>query len=130
MFMGPACCARRPEDSPCGWARRLASGAMADARPATRDSMRLSELMAAWSVAIDVGMVVPMEFGLRVCSRALRLAERMNLDVATRRRVYYAALLRHIGCTAQNAELADYLGDEIGFRAGVGTLDVSSSRAL
>jgi HD-GYP domain-containing protein (c-di-GMP phosphodiesterase class II) len=103
---------------------------MAAGVPATRNTVRLSELMAAWSVAIDVGMVLPMEFGLRVCSRALRLAERMELDVLTRRRVYYLALLRHIGCTAQNAELADYLGDELVFRAGVGTLDVSSSRAL
>ncbi len=46
---------------------------MADVRPSTRDSVRLSELMAAWSMAIDVGMVMPMEFGLRVCSRAVRL---------------------------------------------------------
>jgi HD-GYP domain-containing protein (c-di-GMP phosphodiesterase class II) len=103
---------------------------MADPGHAARDSVRLSELMAAWSVAIDVGMVMPMEFGLRVCSRAVRLAEQMALDVATQRRVYYLALLRHIGCTAENTALAGYLGDERAFRAGLGTRDVSSSRAL
>src|SRR5687767_11580842 len=103
---------------------------MADVRPAARDSIRLSELLAAWSVAIDVGMVMPMEFGLRVCSRAVRLAAQMGLDVATQRRVYYLALLRHIGCTAENTALAGYLGDEREFRAGLGTRDVSSSRAL
>ena len=103
---------------------------MADAGHGTRDSVRLSELMAAWSVAIDVGMVMPMEFGLRVCSRAVRLAQHMQLDVATQRRVYYLALLRHIGCTAENSALASYLGDERAFRAGLGTRDVSSARAL
>jgi hypothetical protein len=94
---------------------------MADVRPATRDSIRLSELMAAWSVAIDVCMVMPMEFGLRVCSRAVRLAQSMDLDVAEQRRVYYLALLRHIGCTAENSALADHLGDERTFRAGLGS---------
>jgi HD-GYP domain-containing protein (c-di-GMP phosphodiesterase class II) len=103
---------------------------MAAGASSSRDVVRLSELLAAWSVAIDVGMVMPMEFGLRVCSRAVRLAESMDLDVSMRRRVYYLALLRHIGCTAQNAELAEYVGDEVAFRAGVGTLDVSSSRAM
>jgi HD-GYP domain-containing protein (c-di-GMP phosphodiesterase class II) len=103
---------------------------MADARPTTRDSVRLSELMAAWSVAIDVGMVMPMEFGLRVCSRAVRLAQRMDLDVGLQRRVYYLALLRHIGCTAETSALAEYLGDEQAFRAGIGTRDVSDGRAL
>jgi HD-GYP domain-containing protein (c-di-GMP phosphodiesterase class II) len=102
---------------------------MADARPAPRDSIRLSELMAAWSVAIDVGMVMPMESGLRICSRAVRLAQAMELDVAVQRRVYYLALLRHIGCTAENSALAEYLGDERAFRAGLGTRDISS-RAL
>ena len=103
---------------------------MADARPATRDSIRLSELMAAWSVAIDVGMALPMDFGLQVCSRAVRLAQRMGLDVGQQRRVYYLALLRHIGCTAENSTLAEYLGDERAFRAGIGTRDVSDPRAL
>ena len=46
------------------------------------------------------------------------------------RRVYYLALLRHIGCTADNPELAGLLGDELAFRAGMGTRDVSSGRAL
>jgi hypothetical protein len=103
---------------------------MAAGISASRDTVRLSELLAAWSVAIDVAMVMPLESGLRICSRAVRLAERMDLDVAVRRRVYYLALLRHIGCTAENVALAEYLGDEREFRAGVGTVDVSSGRAL
>src|SRR3954464_541618 len=103
---------------------------MADARPAMRDSVRLSELMAAWSVAIDVGQAVPLETGLRVCSRAVRLAQCTGADPDEQRRVYYLALLRHIGCTAANPELAGLLGDEQAFRAGMGTLDVSSARVL
>jgi hypothetical protein len=96
----------------------------------TRDGVRLAELLAAWSLVIDVGMAMPLETGLRVCSRAVRLAERMGGDADEQRRVYYLALLRHIGCTAENPELAGVVGDEIAFRAGMGGLDVSSARAL
>jgi HD-GYP domain-containing protein (c-di-GMP phosphodiesterase class II) len=96
----------------------------------SRDSVRLSELMAAWSIAIDVGQAAPLETGLRICSRAVRLAERAGAGPDEQRRVYYLALLRHIGCTAANPELAGLLGDENAFRAGMGTLDVSSARAL
>src|SRR3954453_2025535 len=103
---------------------------MADARPATRGSVRLSELMAAWSIAIDVGQAAPLETGLRVCSRALRLAERTGAGPDEQRRGYYLALLRHIGCTGAHPELAGLLGDEQAFRAGMGTLDVSSARVL
>jgi HD-GYP domain-containing protein (c-di-GMP phosphodiesterase class II)/DNA-binding CsgD family transcriptional regulator len=90
----------------------------------------MSELLGAWSVAIDVALAMPLETGLRVCLRACRLARRLDLDVDGRRRVYYLALLRHIGCTADNPELAGLVGDEIAFRSGMGTRDVSSSRAL
>src|SRR3954451_13229849 len=103
---------------------------MADARPALRHSVRVPELMAAWSVAIDVRQAVPLEAGLRVCSGAARLAERTGASPAEQRRVYYLALLRHIGCTAPTPEWAGLLGDEQAFRAGFGTLDVSSARAL
>src|SRR3954468_14002960 len=103
---------------------------MADARPATRDSIRLSELMAAWSIAIDVGQAVPLEIGLRGCSRAVRLAQRAGAGLDEQRRVYFLALLRPIGCTAANPELAGLLGDEVAFRAGMGMLDASSARAL
>src|SRR4051794_18527327 len=103
---------------------------MADDRPATRDSVRLSELMAAWSVAIDVGMVMPLETGLRVCARSVRLAQRAGAGPEEQRRVYYLALLRHIGCTAANPQLAALLGGEQAFRAGMATLDVSPARAL
>ena len=73
---------------------------------------------------------MPLETGLRVCRRAGRLARRAGLDVDGQRRVYYLALLRHIGCTADNAELAGLVGDELAFRSGMGTRDVSSGRAL
>jgi HD-GYP domain-containing protein (c-di-GMP phosphodiesterase class II) len=94
------------------------------------DGVRLSELMAAWSVAIDVGIVMPLETGLRVCARASRLAERLDLDLDGRRRVYYLALLRHIGCTADNPELARLVGDDRAFRAGMGARDVTAGRVM
>src|SRR3954451_8082709 len=102
---------------------------MAAGPASARDGVRLSELLAAWSLAIDVGMAMPLETGLRVCSRAVRLAERMGSGPAEQRRVYYLALLRHIGCTAENPALAGVVGDELAFRAGLGGVDAPAARA-
>jgi hypothetical protein len=101
---------------------------MADVRPATSDSIRLSELTAAWSVAINVGMVMPMEFGLRVCSRAVRLAQRMDLDVAQQRLLPGAPAPHRVHRGELRA--GRFLGDERTFRAGLGTRDVSDGGAL
>jgi HD-GYP domain-containing protein (c-di-GMP phosphodiesterase class II) len=94
------------------------------------DTVRLAELMAAWSVVIDIGMGNPLEGGMRICLVATRLAEQLGLSVEERRRTYYVALLRHIGCTAANREFASLVGNEREFHESIGGLDVSSARAL
>ncbi|WP_433162580.1 HD domain-containing phosphohydrolase [Kribbella sp. CA-247076] len=63
---------------------------------------RLAELLCALSVSLDLAMAQPPEKSIRSCLVAARLAER--LDVADKRTVYYATLLRHLGCTATTHE--------------------------
>ena len=46
--------------------------------------LRLAELVAAWSLATDLGLGLPQEHVLRQCRIALGLAERMGLDEADR----------------------------------------------
>jgi HD-GYP domain-containing protein (c-di-GMP phosphodiesterase class II) len=94
------------------------------------DAVRLSELMAAWSLGIDVAMSAPMETGLGICVVATRLAALAGADEDTQRRTYYLALLRHIGCTAGNQEFAAMVGDERAFRAGMRGIDPSAAREL
>src|SRR5712691_7286662 len=79
--------------------------------------LRLAELMAALSLATDLGMGQPLEQALRTCLIAIELAERMGLAKDEVSEVFYVALLRFLGCTADaqgDAERAG--GDEIAAR--------------
>ncbi|HEX2043897.1 MAG TPA: HD domain-containing phosphohydrolase [Acidimicrobiales bacterium] len=85
--------------------------------------VRLAEAVAALSLAIDIGMGQPLEQGLRTCLVATGLARKVGVDEDDTRRVFYLALLRHVGCTAESDLAADLLGDEIAFRRGAVVLD-------
>lgn len=76
-----------------------------------------AELLAAVSLAIDLGLGQPMEHMLRSSLIATRLAERIGLDARQRATVYYANLVGWIGCHADSHELSALFGDDIGFRA-------------
>ena len=76
-----------------------------------------AELLAALSLAIDLGLGQPMEHMLRSSLIATGLAERLGLDEHQRGVVYYANLVEWIGCHADSHELADWFGDDIAFRA-------------
>src|ERR1700730_16772060 len=79
--------------------------------------VRLAELIAALSLATDLGMGQPMEKAMRGCLLSLDLARRMDADVGTLRDLYYLAMLQHIGCTSHAHEWAGYVGgDEIAMR--------------
>jgi DNA-binding CsgD family transcriptional regulator len=80
--------------------------------PGARTGARLAELLAALSLATDLGMGQSMEHMLRQCLIALRLAERLGLSVADRTVVYYASLLAWVGCHVDAYEQAKWLGDD------------------
>ena len=61
--------------------------------------LRLAELIAALSLATDLGLGMPQEHVLRQCRIALALAERVGVDDAERAAVYYTAMLAWVGCT-------------------------------
>lgn len=91
-------------------------------------SLRLAELMASLSLAIDLGTGQPMEWVIRCTLLATRLAEALNLSEAERRDVYYLSLLRHIGCTANAHADAERFGDELQAAEGM-TLDTDDMAA-
>ena len=93
---------------------------------AAAQAPRRSELLAAWSVAIDVAIAAPMESGIRTALVATRLAEAAGAPEDELFRAYHVALLRHIGCTAANREFAAILGDELAFRRTVADADLTS----
>src|SRR5690348_14472579 len=102
----------------------------APVRPPRMAEPRRSELMAAISLATDIGMAQPLESGLATCLVATALAGRLGLDPAHRQRAYHLALLQHIGCTAASTRVAEVMGDELVMRAHAGTLDFADRRQM
>jgi HD-GYP domain-containing protein (c-di-GMP phosphodiesterase class II) len=101
---------------------------VAAARP--DDRIRLAELMAALSLATDLGLGQPLEHELGVCLSALELAERLGCDPEERSDVFYVALLAHAGCTAAAPYFASWVGgDEIHFQRGAQVLGPASEPA-
>ena len=78
--------------------------------------LRLAELLAAFSLATDLGMGQPMEHVLRSWLIAARLGERLGLETETRTSLYYVMVLAWVGCVADTAEVAAWFGDDIAFR--------------
>lgn len=80
-------------------------------------NLRLADLIAAVSLATDLGMGQPMEKAMRSCLIALGLGRHLEGYAATLSDIYYLALLEHVGCTAHAREWATYSGgDEIAMR--------------
>lgn len=81
--------------------------------------IRAAELIGALSLATDVGVGEPLEHGLRTTVIGVRLAESLGLEEEDRRVVYYVALLRYAGCTAESHLDAALFGDELAVRAAL-----------
>jgi HD-GYP domain-containing protein (c-di-GMP phosphodiesterase class II) len=73
--------------------------------PSLGYSVRTAEVIATLSLATDLGIGVPLEYGLDSTLIAMRLADRLGVDPETASQTYYACLLFYVGCTA-NADIA------------------------
>jgi HD-GYP domain-containing protein (c-di-GMP phosphodiesterase class II) len=89
-----------------------------------------AELLAALSLAIDLGLGQPMEHMLRSSLIAVRLADRLGLGEQQRGVVFYANLVAWIGCHADSHEVAGWFGDDIAFRADSYRVDWAGSPFL
>ena len=84
---------------------------------AEQDSgIRLAELVAAFSLATDLGLGQPMEHVLRSWVVATRLGEHLGVGADARADLYYLATLAWVGCVADTPEVAAVFGDDIAFR--------------
>ena len=81
------------------------------------------KLMAALSIATDLGMGQPLETALSSCVVAIRLGEIARLRPEAIRDVYYQSLLRYIGCNADTYLLAALVGDELALRRDFASVD-------
>lgn len=94
--------------------------------PGDRDSgLRLPEVVAAFSLATDLGLGQPMEHVLRSWAIATRLGEHMGIEEDAAASLYYVSMLAWVGCVADTPEVAAWFGDDIAFRRDSYTVDFS-----
>lgn len=82
----------------------------AEASPG-EEGVGAAEVIAALSLATDLGIGVPLEHGLHSTLIAMRLGERLGIDTETASQAYYACLLFYVGCTANADIAAEIFGD-------------------
>ena len=93
-------------------------------QPERSSTVRLSEVLAALSLASDVGHDQPLEKSLRNAVIAARLGMEIGLGREELSDAYYVALLRSMGCTANAHESAALMGDDRAFAGLIQVLDV------
>ncbi len=77
-------------------------------------TIRLSEVVSALSVALDLTEGQPMGHAVRSCIVGMRIAEELQLPAEQCRDLYYALLLKDSGCSSNAARLYQIMGaDEI-----------------
>jgi HD-GYP domain-containing protein (c-di-GMP phosphodiesterase class II)/DNA-binding CsgD family transcriptional regulator len=77
----------------------------------------LAELLAAFSLATDLGLGQPMEHLLRSWQIASRLGRLVGLPDEEQPALFHVAMLSWVGCVADAPEVATSFGDDIAFRA-------------
>ncbi len=96
----------------------------------TERPVRLAELIAALSLATDLGLGQPIEYLLRTCLLAMEIGVELKLGSADLSDIYFSALLRWIGCSGHAHEASRLYGDELAARARLALLDLGNPRAV
>jgi putative nucleotidyltransferase with HDIG domain len=74
------------------------------------DQIRFSEIISALSVALDITQGHPEGHSMRAALVSMRLAEEMRLSSADCSALFYAALLKDLGCSSNAAKMAYLFG--------------------
>ena len=74
--------------------------------------LRLSEVIAALSYALDVTEGQPEGHAVRTCLIGMRIADALGLDQAQRSALFYGLLLKDAGCSSNSAKIATLFGND------------------
>jgi len=80
------------------------------ARLVAADEIRFSEIISALSVALDITQGQPEGHCMRNAMIGMRLAEELRLPTADRSALFYALLLKDLGCSSNAAKMAYLFG--------------------
>jgi hypothetical protein len=89
------------------------------------DAVRLAELVAALSLATDLGLGQPQQHIIRQTLIALRVAELEGLPDADLAAIFYVSLLAWVGCVADAHEMGKWFGDDMAVRADSYLVDLT-----
>ncbi len=92
--------------------------------------IRRGEIIAALSFATDLAMGQPVEFALKSCVLATRIARMQALGAQERAQIYYHSLLRYLGCNADTHTMVALFGDEINFRRDFARIDMARTSEM
>ncbi len=87
--------------------------------------VRLAELVAALSLATDLGLGQPQQHIIRQTLIAMRLAELKDLPDDEQAAIFYVSLLAWVGCVADAHEMGKWFGDDMAVRADSYLIDMS-----
>jgi len=77
----------------------------------------LAELMSAFTHALDLTEGQPEGHSIRCCYIATRIGQVLSLDEGERQTIYYATMLKDLGCSSNAARIAElYLTDDRRFK--------------
>jgi HD-GYP domain-containing protein (c-di-GMP phosphodiesterase class II) len=76
------------------------------------EAVGVSEVLGALSFALDLTEGQPFGHALRSCLIGMGIAERLDLPLQERRDLYYAHLLKDVGCSSNAARLYELFGGD------------------
>ncbi len=86
---------------------------------APEQNARLSEILSAFSYALDLTEGQPTGHSMRACWIGTHVAAAMGISGQALRDVYYAVLLKDLGCSANAARVAElFVGDDRALKSG------------
>jgi HD-GYP domain-containing protein (c-di-GMP phosphodiesterase class II) len=91
----------------------------------TGEGVRLAELVAALSLATDLGLGQPQQHIIRQTLIAMRVAELESLSDDERAAIFYVSLLAWVGCVADAHEMGKWFGDDMAVRADSYLVDLT-----
>jgi HD-GYP domain-containing protein (c-di-GMP phosphodiesterase class II) len=89
------------------------------------DAVRLAELVAALSLATDLGLGQPQQHIIRQTLIALRVAELEGLSDEELAAIFYVSLLAWVGCVSDAHEMGKWFGDDMAVRADSYPVDLT-----
>ncbi len=89
------------------------------------DGVRLAELVAALSLATDLGLGQPQQHIIRQTLIAMRVADLEGLSDDEKAAIFYVSLLAWVGCVADAHEMGKWFGDDMAMRAESYLIDMT-----